>query len=64
MFMADKPQQPPVMPCPTPLPGISDMFEELGQFVRQSSAEQESLRRSNPNTGDSSINSSTSETEN
>ena len=61
MFMADKPQQPPVMQCSTLLPGISDMFEELGQFLRQSSAEQESIRRSNPNTGDSSINSSTSQ---
>ena len=64
MFVSDRPKQPPVLPYPTPLPGISDMFEELGQFVRQSATEQDS-RRSNPhNTGDSSFNDSTYDAKN
>ena len=41
------------MPCPTPLPGISDMFEELGQYVRQSTTEQDSRRRTQADTGGS-----------
>ena len=44
------------MPCPSPLPGISDMFEELGQFVRQSSTEQDSRRRRRADTGGSQAN--------
>ena len=39
------------MPCPSPLPGISDLFEELGQFVRQPSVNENVRNRSRSNTG-------------
>ena len=39
------------MPCPSPLPGISDLFEELGQFVRQPSANENFRNRSRSNAG-------------